>query len=356
VTVAGDGRAHGLTIDIIATAAEHPKGAKEVTVLGTVGKEMLISLNEAVRLVNILHPKGVKPLEISFSDKYTANDGGSGGTAFTLLMLSALGDFEINPDAAITGDITVDSKVRPIGEMAAKVHGAALDHCKLVAIPTDNAEEMDDAVMMNGPSVLWETQIFSIGTLDEAIAVMRKDPDAKLAQAMTMFDDLKADYAGKPVTALAEQGPREKLIQILDLAPNHVSARELQRFASGSGPTHLTLNGTLDEAVAAMGTMRSPLTTGIYHAEDASRRSLGLTLGALSRVRRIADPQGIPVIVAIASFCNAYADWAEQVGPSGDAREAKRLGPDLIAKHDAIGAAIRQVISDPQVIDRMIHP
>src|SRR5262249_25007665 len=133
-----DGDYHGKAVDIIAAAQSTPKGT--ITIRGEVGKEMRVSLDEAIRLVTLRHPEFDRAsIALSFGDKSSTKDGGSAGTAFTLLLLSSLGEFELNPDAAVTGDITIDSKVRTVGETPAKAHGAALDKTKIVCVPEGNA-------------------------------------------------------------------------------------------------------------------------------------------------------------------------------------------------------------------------
>src|SRR5581483_10224079 len=238
VQVALDGREHGRATDIIASA-DSAGARRGIRLIGQVGQEMKTSLEEAVRTVRLRHADVDRAsVEISFDDKYTAKDGGSAAGAFTLLLLAAYGDFEVNPQAAITGDITVDGKIRPVGAIPAKVHGAAMDQCKLVAIPASNTDEMSDAILLQGASSLWEVQIFSCQTLDDAIAVMRKDPDPKLVEAMKLFDQLRTDYQKKAPVALRAPKAQEALAKILSLAPNHVSAALLQQLSQGKGPAH----------------------------------------------------------------------------------------------------------------------
>lgn len=265
-----DGNWHGQVLDIIATAAMERRTRNPVQITEKVGPQMKTSLDEAYRLFRIRHPQAKQSIDISFGDKFSAKDGPSAGGAFSLLMLSAVGDFEINPDAAMTGDVTVDSKIRPVGGVVAKVHGAALDGCKLVAIPTQEATDIQDSEIENGPSVLWQTQIFSIDTVDDAIAVMRKDPSANLAKAVTMFDELKQEFCEKPVSALRKPEVLDKLNQILLLAPNHISARQLMLLASGKAPEHMTAEGTVEAAITDMGPLQSGLTGDIKKSTSPS--------------------------------------------------------------------------------------
>ncbi len=354
VSLAADGLWHGKTIDLIATTRRTQQKAPVIKAVQPMGPEMRISFNEAIRLVKLRHEQlSNVNVEVSFGDKYSEKDGGSAGTAFTLLMLSALGGPEINPDAAMTGDITVDSKIRPVGEVPAKVHGAALDHCKLVAIPADNVDSMDDAELLAGPTALWETHIFSIATLDDAIAVMRIDPSSDMTEAQEMFNQLKAAYGTKSVSDLKTKVVQDKLAEIVALAPNDVSAAGLLRLAQGNGPTHLSVLTTLEQAFAGIGPLRAGLSPNI-DAGDAPQDTVDTAHQSLWHLRRIADPSAAPVVTALDDFCTAYGRWANSAAPmNSDYR--KQLLQDVQTKAEAVRTALNKVASDPAVIDKLMH-
>ena len=130
VRIANDGSMLGMTSDIIASVpAESRSSAVSVANLVTkqaqVGSEMKLSFDEAVRAVKMRYPRWEPGrIEFSFGEKYTPHDGGSAGTCFAVMLLSELEGFDIDKKCAVTGDITVDWKVRKIGGVAAKLRGA----------------------------------------------------------------------------------------------------------------------------------------------------------------------------------------------------------------------------------------
>ncbi len=127
VVAAIDGVWHGKISPMIAIKSDH---ARKPEIVGSIGRTMSVSLDEAIRTANTRHPGADRALiEISFEEKYSAKDGGSAGAAMTLLILSACGDFQLNPKAAITGDISVDGKVQSVGMVAEKIRGAAAGSC-----------------------------------------------------------------------------------------------------------------------------------------------------------------------------------------------------------------------------------
>jgi hypothetical protein len=357
VVDAADGQMHGKTIEIIAANSPAPQQKPSFKIVTKVGKEMSISFDEAVRLFKLKHPEFKGTIEVSFSDKYSPKEGGSAGAAFTMVLLSSAGDFEINPDAAMTGDITVDSKVRPVGAVAQKVRGAALDHCKLVVIPAANATAMDDAVLLEGVAALWQTQIFSADTIDDAIAVMRKDVSPQIFKAMTLFDELKASWGDKDAAALKTPEVAQKLAAILEAAPNHVSAKGLKLLADGKGPTRLSPQTTISESIVALGPMRDGLSTGNFNTSHATKEDLQNALNNLERVEKIADPSAAAVVAPIKAYCQSYAAWAEARTKKGAKKaDYQPAEEDMKSRRGEVVSAMQKLVTDPEFIDKVIHP
>ena len=349
-----DGNYHGKAVEIIATPGKATSFGSGIKIIGEIGREMQIALEEATRLAKNRHEGADRAaIEISFSDKYSPKDGGSAGTAFTLLILSAVGDFDLATDAAITGDITVDGKVRPVGAVPTKVHGAALDKCRLMSIPTSNIKQMEDAIVLRGAAAMWEIQVLSSDTLDDAIAVMRKDRDAKLVEALRLFDELRTECAGKePEQAFAVAATRSKMARVLELAPNHVSAKYLLQLADGKRPTRLSLMTTLDEGFAAMGVMRSGLQQP--RAELATATALDAASRGIAAIKKIGDPTAAPVLDAILNFCVAYEIWAKDSHVL-DLQDKSIAAEEFRAKHRELVAALAKVTTDREVIDQWLH-
>ena len=85
----------------------------------------------------------------------------------------------------------MDGKIRKVGAVAEKIHGALLEKCKVVALPAANKDSLSDLVVLYGPNILWQAQLFAVENLDQAAAVARQDRAEPLAQAMTQFAQLQ---------------------------------------------------------------------------------------------------------------------------------------------------------------------
>jgi hypothetical protein len=195
------------------------------------GHEMYMVLDDVVRALGVHYRiSGVKKFELSFEDKYTPKDGGSIGAAIGTLLLSAIRNFDIDPNFAITGDVTADSKVRRIGGVAAKLRGAARSGCKVVAVPTENLEQVQDALVYDGPSDLLNIQVIGVSSLDDCAAAARIDRSSNLSEAIDLFSRFQESTKQSPNYIFSSEA-QERLHQVLDLFPNHYSAMLLLRYS-----------------------------------------------------------------------------------------------------------------------------
>ncbi|HSV14431.1 MAG TPA: S16 family serine protease, partial [Tepidisphaeraceae bacterium] len=216
----------------------------------SVGNEMQMARDDALRFIRINYPNWyADTAEITFEDKYVKHDGGSIGAAVGTLLLSVIEGFNIDPAAAITGNISANGKVRAIGGVAAKIRGAVASKCSVVAVPNENFNQLIDAMSYGGPSAISDVQIIGISTLADAVAAMRSDRDEKLAKAIALFGEIQQKLkdealqspAKKPAAGyIHSKEAQEKLGQVLALAPEHCSAKLLLMVAQDKQPRTLS--------------------------------------------------------------------------------------------------------------------
>ena len=77
----------------------------------------------------------------SFDEKFIPRGGGSAGIAFATAAFSALTGYGVRQDIAMTGDITMDGRVKAIGGVKAKAEAAILARVTTLLLPTANAAE-----------------------------------------------------------------------------------------------------------------------------------------------------------------------------------------------------------------------
>ena len=316
VIMSADKSEVGVTADVIASVAAGSRqgtafSAVFVSKQAKVGPEMTTSFDEAVRAVGMRYPK-IDPgkIEFSFGDKYTPHEGGSAGTCFAVMLLSELEGFEIDPKVAVTGDITVDWKVRKIGGLPDKVRGAAADKCLYTGVPLENREQICDMVLFYGDSTIRDIQVFSLDTLQDAVALMRKDRAPQLTEAMKELSDLAPKLKGGRGT-FALPANQKVLENIVALAPNCESAKMMLEMSKGAFPRTLSplfafeqVFSTLDPYIGIV-LGRTPVTRqSVTLAKTTAARN------QLTKLAPITPPELQPIIADIRAFVDVSENIA----------------------------------------------
>lgn len=91
-------------------------------------------------------------------------DGPSAGTAITLAVISAIQHRPIRQDVAITGEISIQGRVKPVGGVAEKIYGARQAGMRLVLVPVDNARDI--------PHGLTDIEVTAVTEIDEVLPLV----------------------------------------------------------------------------------------------------------------------------------------------------------------------------------------
>jgi hypothetical protein len=339
----------GGTTDLILTAtpASAPRENVPVTFVRPVGEQMTAVLADVLRCVRLKHPKWeASKVEISFDDRTSKMDGASIGAACGTMILSMLEGYEIDPNLAMTGDVTADGKVRKIGGVAAKIRAATNSKCAIVALPADNYDQVADALVYEGAALLSRIQVIGIGTLDDAAAVARVDRAERLARAIELFADVQATLKKSP-DQIRMKPVREKLSEITEIAPNHYSAKLLLLVATQKQPRRLSSGATLYYMAVAMSGVKPALLNLIQATDRQKIPPVAITDGikTLDRLRRIADPPMIPLVDAYREFIKAVAD----------AQAGAITLPQLKARIKAVEDAETKVKANRDMMEKMLR-
>lgn len=91
-------------------------------------------------------------------------DGPSAGCAVTTALISAITGTPIRQDAALTGEISVQGRVKPVGGVFEKAYGAKQAGMKSMVIPKENEKDI--------PAGHLQLQIHPVETIQEVLAFM----------------------------------------------------------------------------------------------------------------------------------------------------------------------------------------
>ena len=134
----------GSTIEIEAAAfPAKKKGAGIVRFNDTAGSMAKDSVFNAASVIRNITDKDIKDYDIHVNVIGGGKiDGPSAGAAITICIMSALLNKPIRQDIAITGEISLKGKVKPVGGIFEKIYGAGRMGIKLVLVPKDNEKEI----------------------------------------------------------------------------------------------------------------------------------------------------------------------------------------------------------------------
>ena len=134
----------GSTIEI--EAAVFPakkKGTGVVRFNDTAGSMAKDSVFNAASVIRNLTDKDIKDYDIHVNVIGGGKiDGPSAGAAITICIISSLLSKPIRQDIAVTGEISLQGKVKPVGGIFEKIYGARRMGIKLVLVPKDNEKEI----------------------------------------------------------------------------------------------------------------------------------------------------------------------------------------------------------------------
>ncbi|SFD19521.1 Lon family ATP-dependent protease [Clostridium uliginosum] len=158
----------GSTIEIEANVFEaRKKGTGVVRFNETAGSMAKDSVFNAASVIRAITHKDIKDYDIHVNVIGGGKiDGPSAGAAITLCIISALLKKPIKQDIAITGEISIRGKVKPVGGIFEKIYGARRKGINLVLVPKDNQKEI--------PSRLKDIEVMTVSTIEELMDIVFK--------------------------------------------------------------------------------------------------------------------------------------------------------------------------------------
>lgn len=138
--------------EIIFIESSKMKGKKGLTLTGSLGEVMKESAQAALSYIRSHAQKfGIKE---DFFDNYdihihipagaTPKDGPSAGIAISASLLSLLKEKPIDPNTAMTGEVTLTGRVLPIGGVKEKVLAANRAGIKTIILPEENKKDLEE--------------------------------------------------------------------------------------------------------------------------------------------------------------------------------------------------------------------
>lgn len=156
----------GSTLEIEATVyPAKEKGTGSIRFNETAGSMAKDSVFNAASVIRKVTNKDIKDYNIHVNVVGGGNiDGPSAGVAITMCIISALEEKPIRQDIAITGEVSLRGKVKPVGGIFEKIYGARRKGINLVIIPKDNEKEIPDG--------LKDITVKTVGSIEEVMNII----------------------------------------------------------------------------------------------------------------------------------------------------------------------------------------
>ncbi|HHV43594.1 MAG TPA: ATP-dependent protease LonB [Firmicutes bacterium] len=147
----------GAILEIEATATPAAPGGGELVITGVVEEEELDGGGHRMRrksmakgsvenVITVLrNALGVEPKDYNLHVNFpggTPVDGPSAGVAIVCAIYSAITNQKIDNTVAMTGEVSIHGKVKPVGGIVAKVEAARVAGVKRVVIPAENWQDL----------------------------------------------------------------------------------------------------------------------------------------------------------------------------------------------------------------------
>ena len=149
------------------------RGKGNLLITGQLGDVMKESVQIALSLVKSLYPEETSLLEshdlhIHVPAGAVPKDGPSAGITLVTALASLFTQKAVDPDYAMTGEVSLRGGVMPIGGLPEKLMAAQRADIKKVLIPADNADDLDDVAN----EVKQKLEIIPVRTVEEVLNLL----------------------------------------------------------------------------------------------------------------------------------------------------------------------------------------
>lgn len=159
--------------EILFIEAQEMKGSGNLTITGQLGDVMKESVQIALSIVRKMFPEETQDLEqkdihIHVPAGAVPKDGPSAGITITSALASMVLNKAVNPEIAMTGEVSLRGTVMPIGGLPEKLMAAQRAGVKTVLIPKDNVEDLKDVA----EEILEKLEILPVATVKEVLRML----------------------------------------------------------------------------------------------------------------------------------------------------------------------------------------
>ena len=204
---------------------------------------------ESLKFLALTSSAGLEGKRIDFrvNKKLEEDEGPAGALACAVLTKAVADNFEVDSRVAFAGDVNADGTVQPLDDQRERLLADPESLYRIIVIPKADRFAADDLLLLDGPETFWKTQVLEVSTLAEAVEIASTSRSSKLSQALNQFAEIQ-EVLNKQGGAkfINNSHVRKRLQSVMQLAPNHISARQLNMASRYQLPNYISLQGSLE--------------------------------------------------------------------------------------------------------------
>jgi hypothetical protein len=306
-----------------------------------------MSKEEALRYIRVHYPNwNAGGAEITFGDRYSLHDDEPMGAALATMVLSVHEPFEIDPNVAVTGDVTASGRINRVDKIFARIHGAEAGDVTIVAFPAENFDQLVNTEGFIVKGQVPRVQIIGVSTLDEVVAVARTDRPKSLQRAIDLYAHIQQEIK-QSKNYLHDRKCAEELDQVLSLCPEHCSAKLMLMLATNKRPKTFSPAASLYYISLAVREM-FPFVMG---HDDITKHQLSSAvlrhgLDGLARLRPNADPSVVPLIDVWTRYLHTFQSVESGVEPLHNLQLDGQIVLDAMAKLNMNAELMQKMLND----------
>ena len=342
----GDGSLASHASQMNATVLPHPNF--KVAFNQKVGEQMSSATQEVEKFIRVRHSENLPKakIELAFANKHSLKDGPSAAVVCALMAESIITGKEIDPGFVATGDMTALGEVQPVGGVSDKIRGAIEKKCSIVGIPISNHLSISDSYILNGIKPLYDIQIFTLETFEEASALAMVDRKEDVQKALDEFA-LVQQVLKKNPKYITNAKVKEKLKTVYALMPNHLSAKLLLLHSVKKGPTRLSLIGSLNGIDQAGAKLAIMIKNKSYKTRGGNDDVLTRLIFDLQRIRPQLDKR-------TCGYADAYSKLARFIQEVRDRKVwTNQLDREFEAALAAVDGERDKLVNEPEIQEEL---
>jgi hypothetical protein len=273
----------------------------------------LSELGGAMGSANGGWPEGLDA-SLTWSAAFDPADGAAGSAACALALDALIQGIVLDPEVTVIAPLGGDLAAGTQKQLGTRLSAAAKDpSCSVVLVGPGSQDPIGDLILTGDVDPLWKVQVIEAADLAALRSLARNDRETKLQAAMDEFASVRMLIEAGGTAAIKSPAALASLKRVAAAVPGHLSATTLLAYASGQGPSALSLSGSYDilwnSAGPFIGAVRQHL--GGKSADVESTRS------ALSDVRRLRPKMNAKVLDLVDAIADMEAMWRDYSGRGG---------------------------------------